>query len=121
MTCQVIVDLKPETPCGQPVCNVGSPDVPVPMCQDHWERWAGRLGLKSPTLVVFDSLAPRLDYEPLGENCDNACMLPWSHDDGRMCHYHARLDAWVTRGSDGPLDQRCLRNHPSVESLMRVE
>lgn len=121
-TCQVIVNLKPDTPCGHPAMTSakisvdGLPAQHLPLCEAHAQMWSE----EHPNLRVFAPLNPPPDYEPLGVNCDNACMLPWTHpEDRRSCHYHARLDAWVTRGPDGPLDQRCLRDHPSVNLLMR--
>lgn len=47
MTCQVIVDLKPDTPCGKPA--VPACQGPVPMCAPHEWLWNN----KDPLMVVF--------------------------------------------------------------------
>jgi hypothetical protein len=55
-----------------------------------------------------------VDFEPLGQDVTNHTMYLSEppHDDGRLCAYHQRLEAWVFYNPETRRrDLKCLRQH----------
>jgi hypothetical protein len=67
----------------------------------------GEHSLKS-AVAAYSNMTKQPDTQDLSENVSCHAMGPYvTHEDGRMCGYHHRLDKWVCGDT-----QECLRDHP---------
>lgn len=71
----------------------------VKQTTDEFNAWVDRF------VVIVDLFE---DTAELDEDVSNHCLGYWqTHDDGRVCGYHHRLDKWIFSKEN----KECLREH----------